>query len=81
MVSFMSPKSHIDVRLTLPETKALARLVKIRISAIEADDEPVSTPVILRRAVESCKSGLHKIETAIGDAKPVPSRKNLETRG
>jgi hypothetical protein len=59
----------------LPEAKALTRLVNIGISAIEADNEPVGNPVTLQRTVEACKSGLHKIESAILNVEPGASGK------
>jgi hypothetical protein len=58
MVSFMAPKNHLEVRLTLPEAKALTRLVNIGISAIEADNEPVGNPVTLQRTRRGMQIGI-----------------------
>jgi hypothetical protein len=70
----MVPKVHLDVRLTLPEARAIARLVKIGIYAMETDEQPVSNAVTLQRAIDACKCGLEKIETAISNVEPAVSR-------
>ena len=66
----MTTKVRLEVRLTLAEAKAIARLVKIGISEMETDAQPISNPVTLQRAIKTCKSGLAKIDTAIATVEP-----------
>jgi hypothetical protein len=72
----MANKVHLEVHLTLAEAKAIARLVKIGLAAMEKDEGPVNNPVTLQRAVQTSKSGLEKIETLIVNADPQYARQS-----
>ncbi len=69
-ISPVPTHAHLELRLPLAEAKAVARLLKIGISAIQADTQPVDNALTLQRAINACKSAAEKIDIALLEADP-----------